>query len=151
MNEYLFLRLSDKPALLEAAALWFHENWGIDREIYLASMRESLKDGAVVPRWYLVLDGEKIIAGAGVIENDFHPRHDLTPNVCAVFTLPAFRGQGIAGRLLAYICRDMAANGTRTLYLLTDHIGFYERYGWTYLEEIRSDDGELSRVYMHKL
>ena len=63
MNGYRILRLSDKPALLEAAASWFHENWGIDREIYLASMRESLKDGAAVPRWYLVLDGEKIIAG----------------------------------------------------------------------------------------
>lgn len=41
--------------------------------------------------WYLCLDGEKIVAGMGVIENDFHNRKDLTPNVCAVYTGKEYR------------------------------------------------------------
>lgn len=34
----------------------------------------------------------------GSIENDFHDRKDLTPNICAVYTEEAYRGRGIAGR-----------------------------------------------------
>ena len=85
-----------------------------------------------------------------MIENDFHERKDLTPNVCAVYVDKAYRNQGIAGFLLQYVCDDMAAMGVDTLYLLTDHTGFYERYGWQFTCMVRGNDGELSRMYIHK-
>ena len=31
--------------------------------------------------WYLCLEGDQIVAGMGVIENDFHDRKDLKLNV----------------------------------------------------------------------
>ena len=42
----------------------------------------------------------------GVIENDFHDRKDLTPNVCAVYT-EEYRCQGVAGSILIFVCKDM--------------------------------------------
>ena len=41
-----------------------------------------------------------------VIENDFHNRKDLTPNVCAVYVEENYRCQRIAGKLLEYVCED---------------------------------------------
>ena len=82
-----------------------------------------------VPEWYLCLCGEKFIGGMDVIENDFHPRKDLVPNVCAVYTEGLGRGKGIAGWLLQFVCRDMKERRIGTLYLPTDHTGLYERYG----------------------
>ena len=38
--------------------------------------------------------------GVSLIDNDFHDRKDLSPNVCAVYTEEAHRGHGIAGNLL---------------------------------------------------
>ena len=89
-----------------------------------------------------------LIAGAGVIANDFHDRNDLTPNVCALYVEPELRRRGIAGQLLAHICKDMAAKGIGTLYLITDHTSFYERYGWEYLCMVQGDDGEQMRMYI---
>ena len=151
MKTYKILRLNDDPALLDRMALWFSEKWGIDKLVYLESMRASLAADAPVPRWYAATDEGRIIAGAGVIENDFHERHDLTPNVCAVYTQPEYREQGIAGAVLDYICGDMHSAGIDTLYLLTDHIGFYERYGWRFYTMVRSDGGEISRMYVHTI
>ena len=68
----------------------------------------------------------RLFGGIGVIENDFHNRKDLTPNVCAVYVEENYRCQGIAGKLLEYVCEDMRSFGTKTLYLITDHTGFYE-------------------------
>ena len=47
------------------------------------------------------------------------------------------------------VCDDMAAMGVDTLYLLTDHTGFYERYGWEFFCLARGNDGALSRLYVH--
>ncbi len=148
---YQIIRLIDRPEMKERMALWFHQKWGIPKEAYLDSMQDALS-GKAVPAWYVAMDGECIVGGLGVIENDFHDRPDLRPNVCAVYTEPEYRGGGIAGVLLDFVCRDMQACGIDTLYLLTDHDSFYERYGWTFLCHVMGDGEEQpSRMYIRKM
>lgn len=151
MGNYKIITLQECPQLLGQAASWFHSKWGIPQEAYQESMRQSLKNEGFVPEWYLAIMGGKIIGGMGVIENDFHKRKDLAPNVCAVYVEEECRGQGIAGRLLEYVCDDMGKKGISTLYLATDHTSFYERYGWEFLCMAQEEDGEgQSRMYMHR-
>lgn len=145
------IRITERPELKTAAAEWFHEKWGIPYEAYLESMEEAMSGKGAVPQWYLALYGERIAAGMGVIANDFHDRTDLTPNVCAVFTEPDFRCQGLAGRLLGFVADDMKSGGIDALYLLTSHDSFYERYGWEYLCPVtREGNDEPSRMYVHR-
>ena len=82
-----------------------------------------------------------------MIENDFHERRDLAPNLCALYVEPDRRGRGIAGALLDFACRDMRAAGVERLYLVTDHTAFYERYGWTFLTMVTGDDRTQERMY----
>ncbi len=149
--KYKVIRLVDRPDLKERAALWFHEKWGIPLEAYAESMEECLAMKSAVPQWYLALEDGQIIGGLGVIENDFHDRKDLAPNVCAVYTEEAQRGRGVAGALLDTVCADTRERGIGTLYLLTDHTAFYERYGWEFLCMVQGDgEPELSRMYIHR-
>ncbi len=148
---YEIVRLTDRPQLKEQAAGWFHEKWGICQEAYLDSMEECLEQKAPVPQWYLALEEGQIIGGMGVIANDFHNRKDLTPNVCAVYTEKSRRCQGIAGALLGFVCENMLGRGIATLYLLTDHTSFYERYGWEFLCMVQGDGETVpSRMYVHR-
>ena len=82
-----------------------------------------------------------------MIENDFHDRKDLTPNICALYVEPQRRCQGIAGHLLEHTCKDMATKGITPLNLITEHTSFYERYGWKYLCMVKGDDGKQMRMY----
>ena len=141
------LPLRDVPALADEAAAWFSRRWGIPAEEYRGSMEQCLRRGAAVPQWYLVRDGERLVAGAGVIENDFHDRPDLSPNLCALFVEPDRRRRGMAGRLLTFIRRDMGAMGVPRLYLVTDHTSFYEQYGWTFLTMVTGEGGLPERMY----
>ena len=114
-------------------------------------MADCAAEKGPVPQWYLAVDGDAVLGGLGVIENDFHTRKDLTPNVCAVCVEEACRRRGIAGALLNHACRDMAELGVGTLYLLTDHTSFYERYGWEFLCMVRGDGEEQpSRMYVRR-
>jgi predicted acetyltransferase len=85
----------------------------------------------------------------GVIENDFHDRKDLSPNVCAAYTEEEYRCQGIAGKLLNMVVEDMRSKKITPLYLVTNHTGFYERYGWEFLCMVQGDgESEMSRMYI---
>ena len=120
------LKLREHSELAAEAASWFHSKWHIPVEEYAGSIRECL-GGGCVPQWYVAVENGQIIGGIGVIENDFHNRKDLTPNVCAVYVEENYRCQRIAGKLLEYVCEDMRSFGLETLYLITDHTGFYEQ------------------------
>lgn len=148
---YDIIRLADHPELRCRAADWFHERWGIPQSAYLESIDECISGESAVPQWYLAMDSSRIIGGLGVIENDFHDRKDLTPNVCALYTEKDCRGRGIAGALLRFVCADMALRGVDTLYLITDHLTFYERYGWEFLCMVQGDDEpNMTRMYVHR-
>lgn len=149
--EYKIIRLSGQPEIKERAAQWFHEKWQIPLEAYLESMEECFTGKGPVPQWYVAVEDDRVIGGMGVIENDFHDRKDLAPNVCAVYTEEDRRGRGVAGALLNDVCEDMKQRGIDTLYLLTDHDSFYERYGWEFLCMAQGDgEEEMSRMYVHR-
>ena len=164
------LNLCERPELSSKAALWFSSKWGVSKEAYEESIKEAAakemarnmtgqrKEYAVsggrtiryyaVPRWYIVLDEEEnIIAGAGIVENDFNERKDLSPNLCALFVEEQWRNRGIAGRILDFALRNMGSFGIERLYLLTEHTDFYEKYGWKFMTMAKYDDGELLRLY----
>ena len=141
------LPLRDNPALAAQAAGWFSGCWGIPEAEYRESIAQCLRCLSPVPQWYVIADGGRLIAGAGVIENDFHDRPDLAPNLCALSVEAPWRGRGIAGRLLDFIRRDLGAMGVPRLYLVTDHTSFYERYGWTFLTMVTGDDRLPVRMY----
>ena len=150
MANYQFVTLREKPELMPMSAEWFHSKWGVPTEAYLACM-DAYLTGETELGWFLCLDGSRIVGGLGVIENDFHDRKDLTPNVCAVYTEESHRCRGIAGELLNMAVEDLRAKGISPVYLVTDHTAFYERYGWEFLCMVQGDDEpDMTRMYIHR-
>ena len=149
-TEYHYITLREKPELMLRAAQWFSSKWSAPYEAYLECMTVYLRNETEYG-WYLCLHEGQIVGGLGVIQNDFHNRPDLSPNVCAVYTEEKHRRQGIAGRLLNMAVEDLKTAGTTPVYLVTDHTGFYERYGWDFFCMVQCD-GEtgMSRMYVHK-
>lgn len=100
------ISLRKHPQWKQRAAEWFHSKWNVPLEAYLGSMNQCIEATEPIPQWYIVKNGEEIIGGLGVIENDFHERKDLTPNVCAVFVEKDYRCRGIAESMLDFVCAD---------------------------------------------
>lgn len=145
-----FITLRQLPGIKDRAAAWFHSKWGVPVAAYTACMNDYL-DGKTPLGWYLCLADGEIVGGLGVIENDFHDRKDLTPNICAVYTEEAYRCRGIAGHLLHTAVEDLRKAGISPVYLITDHTGFYERYGWEFYCMVQGDGEEQKTgMYIHR-
>ena len=85
-----------------------------------------------------------------MIENDFHKRPDLMPNLCAMYVEEAYRNRGLARALLDNACEKLSIKGIDTAYLITSHTDFYEHCGWTFYDMIEEDDGNMIRLYQNK-
>ena len=42
-------------------------------------------------------------------------------------------------------------NGVSEVYISTNHVGLYEKYGCEFITEMKDMDGELSRIYVKKI
>ena len=147
---FTYISLRERPQLKNYASEWFHSKWYVPKQAYLECM-EAYINSETEYGWYLCMDGEKIVGGLGVIENDFHDRKDLTPNICAVYTEEEYRCNGIAGHLLDMAVEDLRAKGISPVYLITDHTSFYERYGWEFLCMVQGDgEPHRTRMYIHR-
>ena len=149
--KYNIIKIQEHKEWANQAADWFHQKWGIPKEAYMESMDRCIENKSSVPQWYIVINEENIVAGIGVIENDFHDRKDLSPNVCAVYVEEAYRKQGIAKAMLNYACDDFNKMGINLLYLITDHTHYYEQYGWEFVCMVQGDgEPKMTRMYVHK-
>ncbi len=149
LREEVCIPVRDWPEAKEEIISWFCEKRNVPPQVCRQSITECIGTEEGVPQWYVVVRKNRIIAGCGVIADGFHERKDLTPNVCAVYVEEEHRRRGVAGFMLQFVCYDMAEMGYDTLYLPTGLDGFYERYGWEFLCEVRGNDGALSRMYAH--
>lgn len=148
-KEMNLVKLRENSSLKDKAAQWFSQKWNISFEEYMESITQCIEKKSGVPQWYIILnDSQDIIAGVGVIENDFHNRKDLSPNLCALFVEQPYRNHGIARWILDFVRKDMYSLGIEKLYLVTDHTKFYEKCGWSFLTMIQDMEGIMERVYM---
>ena len=143
MEKFEYITLRERPEIKDDAAKWFSSKWGVPKEAYLECMEDYLSEKTEYG-WYLCLDDDKIVGGMGVIENDFHERKDLSPNVCAVFTEEDHRGRGIAGKLLFCAwCR--AATPSRQECIFTDKGGFV--LGFNGVGDYQGEKREICKYY----
>ena len=74
-----------------------------------------------------------------------------TPWLSFLFVAPEFRGHRLGKRLIDHACNCAKENGYRQVFLYTDHVGLYEKYGFTYLESKEDNWGDMSRIYVRPL
>ena len=131
-------------------AKFFSSKWGVPLEAYLDSMEEGLTTKTGVPAWFYIEENNEVIAGLGIIENDFHKRKDLAPNICAVYVREDHQGKGLSRKLLNKACSHLKENGIEDVYLITTHTEYYEKVGFDFVGEIEEDSGDLVRCYHRK-
>ena len=131
------------------------------KPFYAKDKGEALRivQSLLQPGQTITCGGSVTLSECGIIDllrsGQYHyldrDRPDLTPNVCAVYVEEAHRCRGIAGQMLRFVCADMKNMGIDTLYLVTDHTSFYERYGWEFLCMVQdSAEGTPIRMYVHR-
>ncbi len=146
------ISIRDKPTYRDRAIAYLQKCWpSVRPEIYDDCIRHSIDARDHLPQWYLLMKEDEIIGCAGLITNDFISRGDLYPWICAVFIEESHRGNAYARLLMEKAKSDTKRFGYQYLYLSTEHVGYYEKYGFTYIGQGYHPWGEDSRIYEIKV
>ena len=142
------ISVRQNPAYKEIAVKYFQDSWPeISPAIYEDCISNSVNAKQSLPQWYLLEKDGEIIGCAGLITNDFISRMDLYPWICAIYIEEKHRGNAYGALLIEKAKEDTKAFGFRYLNLCTDHIGYYEKYGFEYNGKGYHPWEEESRIY----
>lgn len=96
---------------------------------------------------FLLVEGDMLVSFVTLSAQDCISDISLTPWLGFLHTAPEFRGNHYGNVLIDYVCKVAGENGYKEVYLATDHIGLYEKYGFEYIENRIDIYGEDSRIY----
>lgn len=143
------ISIKQNPEYKDQAVKYFQSKWATEQSlmVYEDCISNCITASNALPQWYLLMEKGSIIGCAGLVTNDFISRMDLYPWVCALYIEESYRGNAYGSLLLEKAKEDTKSFGFSHLYLSTDHIGYYEKYGFSYLGVGYHPWGESSRIY----
>ena len=143
------ISVRENPDWTERVITYFQKHWASEDSamVYDDCIRHCPKTDAPLPQWYLLVDGDVIVGCAGLITNDFISRMDLYPWLCALYIEPKYRGHAYGSLLIEQGKKDVRAGGFSKLYLCSDHVGYYEHYGFRRIGTGYHPWGETSGIF----
>lgn len=100
---------------------------------------------------YVLLDEQKVISFCTLSQKDCIDDDALIPWIGFVYTQEEYRGHRYSQKVIDAALEEAKKLGYTRVYLATDHIGFYEKYGFIYLESRIDIYNEESRIYYYNL
>src|SRR5690606_4498471 len=143
------ISVKEHPEYMDVAIQYFQSKWANEQSmmVYENCIKHCTDLSKPLPQWFLLLDGDNIIGCAGLITNDFISRMDLYPWFCSLFIEEDYRGNAYGTILLEEAKKTAKEGGFHYMYLCTEHIGYYEKYGFEYIGIGYHPWGESSRIY----
>ena len=135
---------------------WLNEmkkcDWGAGQYLHQLLSENKLKQmvgtTALVP---MLVDGDRLIAFCTFAPLDDIQPTDMSPWIGFLYTFPDYRGNHYAGILLDYAESIATIMEREYIYISTNHIGLYEKYGYEFYKMEKDIEGDESRVYRKAL
>lgn len=121
---------------------------------YLAGqLQEGTFQGRYGPggRVFLLTEGGNLLSFCTLVRRDEIPVPGLTPWIGFVYTFPAFRGHRYSETLIDHVCKVAAQDGYTAVYISSDEVGLYEKYGFTFLGYMSNDEGHETQVFSRRV
>lgn len=123
---------------------------------YLAALLKENRLRDALGSWgnlYLLVNGDTLVSFITFSERDCisAPEFLSAPWLGFFHTAPEYRGNRYGQKLIDHVCNLAKEKGFKKVYIATDHIGLYEKYGFEYLENRVDVWGEDSRIYQRML
>lgn len=150
------ITVKNNTELCERVKNYCKEKWGKVYNSFACTADMSVSAERFPQTWVLLdkrmndADGKPAIMGFYQLEESDHltVHTELTPFITTLFIDPICRGgKGFGKFALEHARAVLGQMGFDTVYLTTDHIGYYEKYGFREIGLDITDYGSPTKIY----
>ena len=136
--------IKDKLEYLEEVSVLTQKEWGEKNlsedefRIRVNRTMERIKNNLDNPYYckLILLDNDVLIGFISIFEHDGDERLDLKPWYATMYVKKEFRGNGYSKILNDAILDEARNRGFDRLYLKSDLVNYYEKFGAKYMEDL---------------
>lgn len=151
VNASIEIRKVDRGTEMAEALLRFVENFSWDevKEHTVRVIQNWEFEGWETP--FVVLADGCIAGMVTIMKSDYYPLPEIFPWISTLFVSEEYRGSRISGKLVDFANEYAKQHGFDRTYIPSEHIGLYEKYGYSYLRDIVNYGGGTDRLYVREL
>ena len=100
---------------------------------------------------FVAIADERIIGMVTIMKTDYYPMPEIYPWISTLFVSEEHRGKRISEKLIDFANSYAKNLGFDKTYIPSEHIGLYEKYGYTYIKDIVNYGGDTDRLYAKEI
>ena len=118
-----------------------------------AFMAQDMRNGAFTgwERVFAAMDGERIAGFCTLARTDCIENLPYTPYIGYVFVAEEYRGHRLSQRMIDAACAYARGLGFVSVYLVSDHENFYEKYGFKVIDRKMAPWGAMEKIYRKEI
>lgn len=153
MMKIKVIKLEDSNNAIFDKVLEWNYNWWGKRKNSFEEVKCNLEHSLCkerLPQTYVALvNGEAAGMYQLAMSDDLESRPDIYPWLINVYVDEKFRGQNVCRELLLSVNETAKNANLKELFLYTKHKGLYEKFGWEFVEEVKTfqEDSPIERLY----
>lgn len=133
----------------EWSYLWWGKAQGKSEEEVRLFLENSLMTERLPQTFVAVSDAEALGMYQLSMHDDLFSRPDIYPWLINVYVDETARGRGVCAEMMKTVAENAREAELSELYLYTKHVGLYEKYGWEFIEYVKTfeENSPIERLY----
>ena len=140
--------IKDKLEFIEEVATLTQREWGeknLDEDEFKVRVQRSINriKNNLNNQYYcklILLKDDVLVGFISIFETDGDERTDLKPWYATMYVKEEFRGNGYSKMLNDAILNEARIRGFDRLYLKSDLVNYYEKFGAKYIEDLKNGE-----------
>lgn len=126
-------------------------DWGAAKYLYTLLNENRLIEMCGQSEVLLLTYEHKLVSFCTLAEHDEIRDQNMKPWIGFVYTFEEHRGNRYSQKLIDYCCELARKAKCKNVYISSDHIGLYEKYGFVFIKNTTTVWGENTQVFCRKL
>lgn len=96
---------------------------------------------------FAAIDGDKIIGFCTFLKTDYYPENRYSPWISCIFVDENYRGHRVSHAMIEKAIQYAKSLKFTTVYIPSDMMGYYEKCGFTKIDELQNYAGDIDNIF----
>lgn len=144
------IRKIEKDSIYWNALMDYAENcpWTAGKHLAYLMRENKFQDWESV---FAAIEDNKIIGYCTFMKTDYYPENRYSPWISTLFVDESKRGNRVSGKIIETVIEYAKSKQFSKVYIPSDMTGFYEKYGFEKIDELKNYGGDIDNIFMKEI